>query len=276
MSLLSAVSDLTLPLHDSMTCSDLTVQMVLITVVGVFLGSLMDAIAGGGGIITVPTYLLAGLPVHFALGTNKLSAGIGTVASTVRYVKSGCVHWRTAVPAVALALVGAYFGTKLQLMVPERYLQYLLIIVLPIVAILVLRQRKLPEEPGSITPTRQMAVVCSAALVVGAYDGFYGPGTGTFLLIIFCGLAKMDVRTAGGNVKLVNLASNVGSVITSLMGGKVFILLGFIGAAAALLGHYIGAGLAIKNGSRIVKPTVIIVLALLAVKIISGLVGGNG
>lgn len=276
MSLLSAVSDLTLPLHDSMTCSDLTVQMVLITVVGVFLGSLMDAIAGGGGIITVPTYLLAGLPVHFALGTNKLSAGIGTVASTVRYVKSGCVHWRTAVPAVALALVGAYFGTKLQLMVPERYLQYLLIIVLPIVAILVLRQRKLPEEPGNITPTRQMAVVCSAALVVGAYDGFYGPGTGTFLLIIFCGLAKMDVRTAGGNVKLVNLASNVGSVITSLMGGKVFILLGFIGAAAALLGHYIGAGLAIKNGSRIVKPTVIIVLALLAVKIISGLVGGNG
>lgn len=276
MSLLSAVSDLTLPLHDSMTCSDLTVQMVLITVVGVFLGSLMDAIAGGGGIITVPTYLLAGLPVHFALGTNKLSAGIGTVASTVRYVKSGCVHWRTAVPAVALALVGAYFGTKLQLMVPERYLQYLLIIVLPIVAILVLRQRKLPEEPGNITPTRQMAVVCSAALVVGAYDGFYGPGTGTFLLIIFCGLAKMDVRTAGGNVKLVNLASNVGSVITSLMGGKVFILLGFIGAAAALLGHYIGAGLVIKNGSRIVKPTVIIVLALLAVKIISGLVGGNG
>lgn len=276
MSLLSAVSDLTLPLHDSMTCSDLTVQMVLITVVGVFLGSLMDAIAGGGGIITVPTYLLAGLPVHFALGTNKLSAGIGTVASTVRYVKSGCVHWRTAVPAVALALVGAYFGTKLQLMVPERYLQYLLIIVLPIVAILVLRQRKLPEEPGNITPTRQMAVVCSAALVVGAYDGFYGPGTGTFLLIIFCGLAKMDVRTAGGNVKLVNLASNVGSVITSLMGGKVFILLGFIGAAAALLGHYIGAGLAIKNGSRIVKPTVIIVLALLAVKIISGLVGENG
>ena len=276
MRLLSAVSDLTLPLHDSMTCSDLTVQMVLITVVGVFLGSLMDAIAGGGGIITVPTYLLAGLPVHFALGTNKLSAGIGTVASTVRYVKSGCVHWRTAVPAVALALVGAYFGTKLQLMVPERYLQYLLIIVLPIVAILVLRQRKLPEEPGNITPTRQMAVVCSAALVVGAYDGFYGPGTGTFLLIIFCGLAKMDVRTAGGNVKLVNLASNVGSVITSLMGGKVFILLGFIGAAAALLGHYIGAGLAIKNGSRIVKPTVIIVLALLAVKIISGLVGGNG
>lgn len=276
MSLLSAVSDLTLPLHDSMSCSDLTVQMVLITVVGVFLGSLMDAIAGGGGIITVPTYLLAGLPVHFALGTNKLSAGIGTVASTVRYVKSGCVHWRTAVPAVALALVGAYFGTKLQLMVPERYLQYLLIIVLPIAAILVLRQRKLPEEPGNITPTRQMAVVCSAALVVGAYDGFYGPGTGTFLLIIFCGLAKMDVRTAGGNVKLVNLASNVGSVITSLMGGKVFILLGFIGAAAALLGHYIGAGLAIKNGSRIVKPTVIIVLALLAVKIISGLVGGNG
>ena len=275
MFILSALDGLSLHLGCSMTAADLTVKMVLITVVGVFLGSFMDAIAGGGGIITVPTYLLAGLPVHFALGTNKLSAGIGTVASTARFIKSGCVQWRTGIPAIVLALIGSHFGTRLQLMMPEKYLQYLLIVVLPVVAVLVLRQRKLPEEPGNIAPGRQMGIVCAAALVVGAYDGFYGPGTGTFLLIIFCGLAKMDVRTAGGNVKLVNLASNIGSLFTSLMGGKVYILLGLMGAVAALLGHYIGAGLAIKNGSRIVKPTVIIVLALLAVKVVSGLIGGN-
>ena len=257
-----------------MAISDLTPKMIIIVVIGVFLGSFMDAIAGGGGIITVPTYLLAGLPTHFALGTNKLSAGIGTVASTGRFIKSGYVNWKLGIPSIALALIGSYFGTKLQLMLDEKYLQYLLLIVLPVVAIIVLRQRKLPEEAGAIDPKKQMVIVCLAALIVGAYDGFYGPGTGTFLLLIFCNLAKMDVRTAGGNVKLVNLASNIGSLFTSLMGGKVFVVLGLIGAVAALSGHYIGSGLAIKNGSKIVKPTVIVVLILLAAKVVQGLLVG--
>lgn len=247
----------------------LTAKMLLIVIIGVFLGSFMDAIAGGGGIITVPTYLIAGLPTHLALGTNKLSAGLGTVASTARYVKSGYVNWKLAVPAIALALIGSHFGTRLQLMIPEKYLQYLLLVVLPVVAFIVLRQRELPEEPGYISPKPRMAIVCAAALIVGAYDGFYGPGTGTFLLLIFCNLAKMDVRTAGGNVKLVNLASNVGSMVTSLAGGQVFVKLGLIATAAALLGHYIGSGLALKNGSKIVKPTVIVVLILLAIKVAS-------
>ena len=120
----------------------------------------------------------------------------------------------------------------------------------------------------------RMAIVCAASLIVGAYDGFYGPGTGTFLLLIFCNWAKMDVRTAGGNVKLVNLSSNIGSLFTSLFNGKVFVVLGLIGAVAATAGHYIGSGLAIKNGSKIVKPTVIVVLLLLAAKVIQGLITG--
>ena len=153
-------------------------------------------------------------------------------------------------------------------------MQYLLLIVLPVVAFVVLRQRELPEEKGEIAPKKQMAIVCAASLVVGAYDGFYGPGTGTFLLLIFCNLAKMDVRTAGGNVKLVNLASNMGALFTRLMSGKVFIALGLIGTVTSVLGHYIGSGLAIKSGSKIVKPTVVIVLILLAVKVIQGLITG--
>lgn len=253
---------------------ELTLKMALIVAVGVFLASFMDAIAGGGGIISIPTYLLAGLPAHMALGTNKLSSGLGTAVSTARFIRGGYVNWRLGAASVVLALVGSHLGTRLQLAVPETYLKYLLLVVLPVVAFVVLRQRQLPETAGEISQNRQMAIVYLASFVVGAYDGFYGPGTGTFLLLIFCNLAKMDVRTAAGNVKLVNLASNIGALFTSMSEGKVFWALGLIGAVTSIAGHYIGSGLAIKNGSKIVRPTVIAVLVLLAVKVLSDLLGG--
>ena len=265
-----------------MGVQDLTVQMVVIVVIGVFFASFMDAIAGGGGIISVPTYLLAGLPMHFALGTNKFSSSIGTAFSTGRYIKNGYVDWKLGIPSIVLALIGSFFGTKLQLMISEVYLQYLLLIVLP----QLLGKAELEPysagyclymvlvERGDIEPKKQMAIVYLAALVVGAYDGFYGPGTGTFLLLIFCNLGKLDVRTAGGNVKLVNLSSNIASLLTSLLSGKVFLVLGLIGTVSSILGHFIGAGLAIKNGSKIVKPAIIIVLILLAAKVVQGLIAG--
>ena len=246
-------------------------RMAAIVVIGVFLASFVDGVAGGGGIISVPTYFLAGLPAHLALGTNKLSSGIGTVVSTLRFIRGGFVNWRLAIPSVVLALYGAHLGTRLQLALDERYLKWLLLLVLPLVAFVVLRQKKLPEEPGEIAPRRQTAIVLASSLLIGAYDGFYGPGTGTILILIYCGMAKMDLRTASGNVKLVNLASNVGALATSLMHGKVFIVLGLIGALASVGGHYLGSGLAIKDGSKIVRPVILIVLVLLAVKVISEL-----
>ena len=173
-----------------MGIENLTLPMVLIVAVGIFLASFVDSIAGGGGIISVPTYLIAGLPMHMALGTNKLSAGLGTFASAARYIKSRCVDWRLCVPSIVLALAGAYGGTKLQLLVDEVYLKYLLLIVLPAVAFVVLRQRKFPEERGDIDPKKQMLITCLASFIIGGYDGFYGPGSGTFLLLTFCGLAK--------------------------------------------------------------------------------------
>ena len=250
---------------------ELSVKMVLIVVVGVFLASFVDGVAGGGGIISVPTYFLAGLPAHLALGTNKLSSCIGTSVSTARFIKGGFVDWKLGVPSILLALYGAHLGTRLQLALDERWLKWLLLAVLPVVAVVVLRQKQLPEERGEIAAGRQAAIVLGASLIVGAYDGFYGPGTGTFLILIFCQLGKMDLRTASGNVKLVNLASNIGALATSLMNGKVFIVLGLIGAVASIAGHYIGSGLAIKDGSRVVRPVVLLVLVLLMVKVVSEL-----
>lgn len=240
---------------------------------GVFLASFMDAIAGGGGIISVPTYLLAfhGLPTYFALGTNKLSSSIGTVFSTGRFIKNGYVQWSLALPSIAFALLGSMGGTWLQHHTPDVVLKYLLLAVLPVVAVITLRTRTWPDQPGEISFAKQAAIVWSASLIIGAYDGYYGPGTGTFLMIIFIRMAKLDTRTAAGNVKVVNLSSNLGSLFTAWRAGYLYWGVGLIAAAASIAGHYIGAGLAIKNGSRIVKPTVVIVLILLAVKVLSEL-----
>ena len=248
------------------------VWVVLLIGCGVFCAAFVDAIGGGGGIISVPVYLLAGLPTHFALGTNKLSSGIGTAASTFRYLKNGFVDWVLAIPSVAFALAGSHLGTKLQIAIDERYLKYLLLIVLPVVAFVMLKQKKFPEEKGEINVWVQRIVVWSAAFIVGGYDGFYGPGTGTFLLLIFCNFAKMDLRTASGNVKVVNFSSNVGAVATSLMAGKVLVPIGLIAAVFSIAGHYIGAGLTIKNGAKIVRPVILVVLVLLAVKVVAELI----
>ena len=240
---------------------------------GVFLASFMDAIAGGGGIISVPTYLMAfsGLPTYFALGTNKLSSCIGTVFSTARFIKNKCVNWTLALPSIALALLGAAGGTWLQHHTPDTVLKYLLLAVLPVVAIFTLRSRSWPDEPEEIPFIKQAAIVWLASLIIGAYDGYYGPGTGTFLMLVFIRFAKLDTRTAAGNVKIVNLSSNIGSLFTAWQAGYVFWGIGLIAAVFSIAGHYIGAGLAIKNGSKIVRPTVIVVLVLLVVKVLSEL-----
>ncbi len=244
------------------------IWVVGLVCLGVFCASFMDAIGGGGGIISVPSYLLAGVPVHFALGTNKLSSCIGTVASTVRYVKNGCVDWLLGIPSIFLALLGAHVGTRLQLAVDEKYLKLLLLIVLPVIAVILLKKKSLPENRCPMDERCRRGIVWGASLVIGMYDGFYGPGTGTFLLLVFCYVAKLDVRTASGNVKLVNLSSNIGALATSLAAEKVLVPLGLLAAVFSIFGQYLGAGLALKNGSKIVRPVILVVLLLLTCKVI--------
>jgi uncharacterized membrane protein YfcA len=258
---------------NSLQVDGFPIWVVLLVCVGVFLASFMDAIAGGGGIISVPTYLMAfhGLPTSFALGTNKLSAGLGTFFSTGRFIRNGYVNWKLAAPSIAFALLGSMGGTWLQHRTPENILKYMLLVVLPVVAIVTLRARKWPDEPEEIPFVKQAAIVWAASLIIGAYDGYYGPGTGTFLMIVFIRFAKLDTRTAAGGAKVVNLSSNIGSLFTAAMSGYVFWGIGLISAVASMLGHWIGAGLAIKNGSKIVRPTVVIVLVLLTLKVLSEL-----
>lgn len=250
-----------------------SIGKVIFVCLGVFIAAVIDAIGGGGGLISLPAYLLAGLPTHFALGTNKLSACLGTTASTARYIRKGYVNWMLAFPSIGLAMLGSHFGTSLQLLVDEKILRCVLLIVLIPVAVIMLKKKSFSEEAGEIAPLKQKLIVWTFSLVVGLYDGFYGPGTGTFLLIAFTKLAKLSLRTASGNVKIVNLSSNIAALATSLTAGKVIVPLGLIAAVFSFAGQYIGAGLMIKNGSKIVKPVIITVLMLLAVKIGAELFG---
>jgi len=235
----------------------------------VFAASLLDAVAGGGGLISLPAYLIAGLPPHNAIATNKLSSSIGTVASTARFIKNGCVDWPTAIPSAALAVLGSVVGANLILAIQDDVIRIIMLVLVPVLAFVVLKKRDLSAESlEPVSRRRQFLVICLFALVVGMYDGFYGPGTGTFLLLAYTQLAKLPLRLAAGNVKIANLSSNIGSLVVFLINGQAIIPIGLISAVFAVAGHFLGAGLLLKNGAKVVKPFILVVLCLLFLRLI--------
>ena len=238
----------------------------------VFLAGLVDSIAGGGGLISLTSYLIAGLPAHAALGTNKLSSAIGTIVATVRMAKGGYIKLRLAVPAALGALAGSAIGAKLAMLTPDNVFEMLLIVALPFVAFAVLRKRAIDvPDDVSISPRKQYAIVATVSVLIGAYDGFYGPGTGTFLLLTFTKLGKLDMEKATGNVKVVNLTSNISALITFILAGKILWVLGLSASIFSIAGHYLGAHMVVKNGVKVIKPIILLVLVLLMIKIILGI-----
>ncbi len=238
----------------------------------VFLAGLVDSIAGGGGLISLPAYLAAGIPPHLAVGTNKMGSALGTVVSTVRFAKNGYIKGKLSLLAAISAVVGSTIGAHLSLLASERLLKGMMLAALPVVAFYVLRNKNLGDNGDSVRlPERTMLLISmGAALVIGCYDGFYGPGTGTFLLLVLTGLAKMDIRSASGTTKVINLSSNIAALVTFIINGKVLFPLGLAAGVFCVAGHYIGSGLVVKNGLKVVRPVVLVVLVCLFVKIMKG------
>ena len=239
----------------------------------VFLAGFVDSIAGGGGLISLPAYLLAGLPTHAAIATNKLSSACGTSLVTVRYIHSGMVNARLVPPTVLAAFCGSFLGAQLSLRMDERVMKTMLLLVLPLTAAVVLNRHWFGgREDAHFVPNRRTVLIGTlSALVVGAYDGFYGPGTGTFLIIAFTVLAGMPMALSNGQAKVINLTTNLTSLAVFLANGQVVWLLGLAGAACNMAGSYLGSGLAIRKGAKIVRPVILAVLALLFIKILSEL-----
>lgn len=237
----------------------------------VFLASFVDAVAGGGGLISLPAYLLAGVPPKLAIGTNKLSSATGTVFSTARYCKNGCFDLKLAMPSIVVALIGSYIGAKIVLVTSDEILKYVLIIVLPVTAFFVLKKKNFDQVKNKPKRKTQFIIAVLASFIIGMYDGFYGPGTGTFLILIYTGLVKLDLLTASGNTKLVNLSSNVAALVTFIFSGNIVYALGFAASVFSIAGHYLGAGMVMKSGTKIVKPIIILVILLLLIKICLGI-----
>ena len=250
----------------------LTPVMFLIVCPMLFLAGLVDSIGGGGGLISLPAYLFAGLPVHMAIATNKLSSSCGTALSTARFIRKGLVNFRLAVPSVAAAVLGSSLGANLSLRISENVMKYVLFAVLPAAAFIVLN-RHLFRDSGrhAATADRRTLLVCLvSAFVIGMYDGFYGPGTGTFLIIAFTVFARMTVGSANAQAKVINLTTNVTSLAVFLLNGQVLFPLGLAAAACNMAGNWVGSGLALTKGTKIVRPVILIVLALLLAKILFG------
>lgn len=248
---------------------EITIETFLIVCPFLFLAGLIDAIGGGGGLISLPAYLIAGLPPHAAVATNKLSSACGTTLATYRFIRNGLVNLKLAVPSVIVAIIGSSIGANISLRITEDIMLCIMVAILPICAFLVLN-KKLFHDGGSDSVTLDKHTYLTAtvaAFIIGMYDGFYGPGTGTFLIIAFTIFARLSIKTANAQAKVINLTSNITSLIVFLLNGEVVFSIGLAAAACNMLGGYIGAGLVMKNGSKIVKPSIIFVLILLTLKV---------
>ncbi|QQO08501.1 sulfite exporter TauE/SafE family protein [Breznakiella homolactica] len=250
---------------------EITWQTALILFPMLFLAAFVDSAAGGGALISLPAYMFAGFPVHYVYGTNKFSAGMAALFSTGRYLKNGKIAFLPTLCACAGAALGSWLGAKIVLMLDAVLLQYIFTILLPIAGIfIIVYQIKKPEkhEPREIPRNREIVLSLIIGLGIGAYDGFFGPGTGTFLILAFNGILGMEIITAAGSARTVNLSSNIAALITYIAGGKVIWAAAIPGAVFAILGGQLGTYFAVKKGARFIRPLMIVVVVLLMAKVV--------
>jgi len=243
----------------------------------VFVAGFVDAIAGGGGLISLPAYLISGIPVHMAIGTNKLSSCMGTALSTIRYGRKGFIPLKLAPFAVVCALAGSTIGAELALLIDDGVFRIVMLFILPLTAAYVLFGRGVSAVEGEtqIPFLKTVLVTVLVAFFIGMYDGFYGPGTGTFMILFLVGAGKLRLADANGLSKAMNLSTNVAALTVYLLNGKVIYPLGLAAGAFSILGNYLGTRLFVKNGAKAAKPIILVVLTIFFVKTVLELVQGS-
>ena len=246
---------------------EVTLSMYLIVLPLCFIAALIDAIGGGGGLISLPAYMVAGLPTALASGSNKLSASFGTLIAAVKFLRSKKVLLVPSLCAVAGAIPGAYLGAELLSRTPENIMRLVILGVIPVMALVMILKRNAPEREY-LELTKGKYLLCAlTGLLVGLYDGFCGPGTGTLLIMGFTWIVGMDTVTASGSAKIVNLSSNISALISHAINGNILFALAVPAMLCAAAGGYIGSALAIKKGAKFVRIVMMCMMVVLVVKL---------
>lgn len=233
-----------------------------------FIAGFIDAIAGGGGLVSLPAYLITGLPPVNCLATSKLSSCMGTTVATCKYAKNGYIPWKESIFCIPCALLGSSIGAEIALRIDPTVFKMILLVVLPLTALYVLTRKTIEPKENKLSGKVTVIVCMGISLCVGLYDGFYGPGTGTFLILLLVGIARMKLDEANGLTKVVNLSTNLAALTVYLINGQAVLLLGIVAGIFNIAGNYIGAKRFEKGGSRLVKPVMITVIVIFMIKII--------
>ncbi|MCY1566307.1 sulfite exporter TauE/SafE family protein [Staphylococcus pettenkoferi] len=245
---------------------DWSISIILIIMALGFLAAFIDAVVGGGGLISIPTLLAVGLPPSIALGTNKLASVFGSMTSAIRFIRSGKVDLKLVGRLFVPVFILAMFGASLATFLPAQLLKPIVIVILTLVLLYTIFKKDWGDVRRVQSFTVKKALLITVLLsLIGFYDGFLGGGTGSFMMFILL-LFGFDFLGAAGNAKVLNFASNLGALILFMILGEVNYLYGLIMAASMIAGSYVGAMFAIKQGVGYVKVLFIVVTALLILK----------
>ena len=232
------------------------------------IAGILDGIAGGGGIIALPAYLLTGMPVHCAYACNKLQSGLGTACSAGKYIKEGLADIKTALISLPFTILGSMAATRLILSLDAQVVKLIIAVCIPLAAVLMFAKRKLSQKTVTRVgiSTKTVALCIFSGLILGAYDGLFGPGGGTVAMIVFSLLMNYDLRVGCGNGKIIIVVSNITAVIHYITGGYMIWHVALPCAAANMLGSYLGAALAVKKGEKLVTAAMVTVIVVLVVQ----------
>lgn len=232
----------------------------------------IDAVAGGGGLIMLPALLFSGVSPIQALATNKLQSVFGTAVATRNYARAGLVNWREHKLAMVLVFIGATAGVLLVQTVEAAVLSLIIPLLLVAVAVYVLVSPRMTDEDAHQRLSERGYAPVGG--LVGLYDGFFGPGTGSFFTASLVALRGYGLTRATGVTKLLNFTSNVASVLFFALGGKMLWLLGLCMAGGAMLGGWLGSHSAIRFGAKLIRPLLVIISLGLTARLLWGYFAG--
>lgn len=220
----------------------------------------VDSIAGGGGIVTIPALMAAGLPPHLVLGTNKLQATFGSLTAMLRYRSAGILRLRSILPGLAATAAGAALGARAVAFVDAAILRVLIPVLLVAILVFLFLKPNFGIEGGK-RRIAELPFWLGAGLALGFYDGFFGPGTGTFWAIALVALAGMDLQAATAHTKAANFTSNVVSLAVFLAAGTAVLPLGLAMGGAQAAGALLGSRMVMKRGAGFVRAVFLVMTA---------------